>query len=128
MTQLEIDRETYLIYPLFALGAAATLGIVSTDILPWVDLGETVLTFGTIDWTLGRLVSIGALVAVIVNRDAPIADALGALELWVFYATVGLILAPPFFPAFAETLAARPASFIAFTVQSIGFVVITYIN
>lgn len=128
MTQLEIDRETYIIYPLFALGAAATLGIVESTIIPWFDLGEVIFNFGSIDWTAGRLLSVGALAAVIVNRDAPLADALGALELWVFYATVGLILAPPFFPAFAETLAEGPASFIAFTVQSIGFVVITYIN
>lgn len=128
MTRLELDRETYLIYPLFALGAAATLGIVTTDILPFIDLGDTVLEFGTIQWTGGRLLSVAALGAVLLNRDASPLNGLGALELWVFYATLGLILAPPFFPAFAETLAEDPASFIAFTVQSIGFVIITYIN
>lgn len=129
MSQFEIDAETYLIYPIFALGTAATLGIVETTVLPWVDMGEVLIELGTIEWTLGRVVALVALLAVIINRDDPLDfDAWGVLEVWAFYVTVGLIIAPPFFPALADTLAETPAAFVSFTVQSIGFVLITYIN
>jgi len=129
MTKLEADAETYLIYPAFALGAAATLGIVSTDILGFIDLGSVVFETGGIEWTIGRALSLVALLAVIINRDAPF-DFVGwgAIEVWAVYVTIGLIIAPPFFPAIQQTLLQPIWSFVAFTVQSIGFVLITYIN
>lgn len=129
MTQFDLDTETFVLFPLFALGAAATLGLVSADILPWFNLGDVVVSFASIDWTIGRLLAIAALGGVLVNRDEPLDfETWGAIEVWTFYVTIGLILAPPFFPAFADTLADTPAAFISFTVQSIGFALISYIN
>jgi hypothetical protein len=129
MTKFELDTETFLIFPLFALGAAASLGLVESNFLPWFDLADVVLDFGNIEWTIGRLLSLGALGAVVVNRDAPFDfDGWGVLEVWTLYVTLGLIIAPPFFPALADTLAETPAAFVSFTVQSIGFALITYIN
>ena len=129
MTKLEADAETYIIYPLFALGAASTLGIIQTDIVSFIDLGSVVFETGSIQWTIGRALSLVALLAVIINRDEPF-DFLGwgAVEAWAVYVTIGLIIAPPFFPAIQETLLEPIWSFVAFTVQSIGFVLITYIN
>jgi hypothetical protein len=92
-----------------------------------VNLGDTVLEFGTITWTVGRIIAALSLLAVLFNRQASITDTKG-IDLWVTYATLGLILAPPFFPAFADTLAQQPASWIAFTVQSVGFAIVTYVN
>lgn len=129
MSKLDLDIETFLIFPVFALGAAATLGIVETSVIPGFDLGQVLLTTGGIEWTIGRALSLGALAAVVVNRDDPLDfDAWGVIEVWTFYVTVGLIISPPFFPALESTLASNPASFVAFTVQSIGFGLITYIN
>jgi hypothetical protein len=129
MTQFQIDAETYLIFPIFALGAAGTLGLVDANILPWFSLNEVILDFGNIEWTIGRLLALLSLGAVVVNRDEPFDfDGWGVIEMWTLYATLGLIIAPPFFPAFAETLAETPAAFLSFTVQSIGFALITYIN
>ena len=129
MTRLELDTETFLLFPLFALGAAASLGLVESTFLPWFDLGDVMLNLGGIEWTIGRLLSLAALLAVIINRDDPLDfDGWGVLEVWTAYVTFGLIIAPPFFPALAETLAETPAAFISFTVQSIGFALITYIN
>ncbi len=129
MTQFELDTETYLLYPLFALGAASTLGIVSTDILGFINLGNTVLTTAGIDWSIARGLSLVALLSVIINRDDPLnTDAWGAVEVWAFYVTIGLVIAPPFFPALQSTLAGEVWAFVAFTVQSIGFALITYIN
>lgn len=123
----EFDTETYILFPLFALGTGATLGLIGTDILPFIDLGDTLLTTGGIEWTYGRVLSAGVLIYVLFNRQASISDTSG-IDLWATYATLGLIVAPPFFPAFADTLAQQPAAWIAFVGQSIGFAVVTYLN
>lgn len=129
MTQFELDYETFLVFPLFALGTAATLGLVATDIIPFLNLGEEFLSLGGISWTLGRLLAVAALLAVIVNRDDPLNfDGWGVLEVWVLYVTIGLIIAPPFFPAFEGWITETPAAFVSFTVQSIGFALVTYVN
>ena len=127
MGYMSFDTETYLLFPAFALGTGATLGLISADFVPFVNLGDAVLEFGTITWTVGRIIAALSLLAVLVNRQASITDTKG-IDLWVTYATLGLILAPPFFPAFADTLAQQPASWIAFTVQSVGFAIVTYVN
>lgn len=129
MAKLNLDAEMYLIYPLFALGSAATLGIVGNDILPWIDLGDVFLSTGGIEWTGGRLLALAALVAVFINRDDPLdTDVIGVAEVWAVYVTLGLIIAPPFFPALENTLAGGIAAFVSFTVQSIGFAVISWFN
>jgi hypothetical protein len=127
MGYMSFDTETYLLFPAFALGTGATLGLISADFVPFVNLGDAVLEFGTITWTVGRIIAALSLLAVLFNRQASITDTKG-IDLWVTYATLGLILAPPFFPAFADTLAQQPASWIAFTVQSVGFAIVTYVN
>jgi len=127
MGYMSFDKETYLLFPAFALGTGATLGLISADFVPFVNLGDAVLEFGTITWTVGRIIAALSLLAVLFNRQASITDTKG-IDLWVTYATLGLILAPPFFPAFADTLAQQPASWIAFTVQSVGFAIVTYVN
>ena len=129
MARTELDTETFVLFPVFALGTAASLGLISQNVLPWFNLGEVVIEFASIEWTIGRVLAVLALTGVVVNRDEPLDfETWGAVEVWTFYVTVGLIIAPPFFPAFSETLAETPAAFASFTVQSIGFALITYIN
>lgn len=128
MTYLELDKEMYFLFPAFALGTAASLGLIEPTFLPWINLDDVLLSMGNIDWTIGRVISIVALAAVFINRDTSVLERLGTLEVWVVYVTVGLILAPPIFPAFAETVAETPAAFIAFVAQSMGFAIVTYIN
>jgi len=127
MAQDTFDRETYLLYPLFALGTAASLGLVEPTVLPILDLSEVIVSTNGIEWTLGRLLSAAALIAVLVNRSGSITDTEG-IDLWVAYATLGLVIAPPFAPALAETLASQPANIIAFLTQSVGFAIVTYVN
>ena len=129
MTKFELDMETFVLFPVFALGTAVSLGLVEASMIPIIDLGETLLTTGNIEWTIGRVLSILALAAVVINRDDPLDfDAWGVLEAWTVYVTIGLIVAPPFFPALADTLASTVAGVLAFLVQGIGFSLVTYIN
>ena len=127
MGYMSFDTETYLLFPAFALGTGSTLGLISADFLPFLDMSEVLIEFGSIEWTTGRIIAALALLAVLVNRQESITKTKG-IDLWVTYATMGLILAPPFFPAFANTPAEQPASWIAFTMQSVGFAIVTYVN
>lgn len=129
MAKFEIDYETYLLMPVFMIGTMASLGIISSDILPVVNLSDVLLDISGIELTYGRALSIGALFGVVINRDEPLdLDAWGVIETWVFYVTLGLVVAPPFFPAFEDTILHGAGAFLAFTIQSIGFTLVTYIN
>jgi len=119
--------ETWVLLPIFAAGTAATLGIISVDILPVVNLGETVVEAGGIEWTVGRLASAGALVAVLWNRDVAFRDT-HFQDLWMAYVTLGLIIAPPFFPQFEQTLAEGTAGLITWVAQLMGFITTSYRN
>lgn len=123
---MDIDLEMLLILP-FSWGAAVSLGLVGDEIIPFISASETLFTAGNASITVGRIVSILALGAVFYNRDASLTDTSG-IDAWIVYATVGLLVAPPLFPAFQETLASGIAGLIAFTVQSTGFLLVSYIN
>lgn len=122
----DVDIEMLLIV-VFAWGAGTSLGLVDDTILPIIDAGSALFDVGNATITPGRLASIGSLLFVFFYRDAPLSETSG-IDLWIVYATIALVIAPPLFPAFADTLAQTPAAFIAFTVQSTGFMLVSYIN
>lgn len=122
----DIDLSMLLIV-VFSWGAATSLGLISDNILPFVDAGSVVFEAGNATFTIGRLVSIATLLFVFFYRDAPLSDTDG-IDLWIVYATIGLVIAPPLFPALESTIASQPAALIAFTVQSTGFLLVDYVN
>lgn len=126
MTEYEIDYSMFLVV-VFSWGAATSLGLISDTAIPFIDAGAVLLEFGNATLTIGRLVSIATLLAVFVYRDEPLQDTEG-VDLWIVYATIGLVVAPPLFPALESTLASTPAALFAFTVQSTGFLLVDYIN
>lgn len=126
MSRLQFDREMILLIA-FSWGAATSLGLVEQTIIPWIDAGETIVQLGNANITLGRLVSIATIAAVLVNRDATLQETHG-VDAWIVYATIGLTVAPPLFPALQSTIAAAPAAIITFTVQSTGFMLVSYLN
>jgi hypothetical protein len=128
MTRLVLDKTWFLLYPIFALGSAASLGIVQVDILPFLNMGDVVLDPAGVEFTVGRLMGVGALLAVAIDRDASITDSLGVVEIWIVYVTVGLLIAPPFLPILQNTLVGGFAGTVAFIVQSIGFTAVEYMN
>ena len=128
MAQMQVDADWVAAYPVFALGTAVSLGFIETDILPFIDLGMVLLESSGIELTLGRLMSAVALLAVYFNRDAAIIDQFGIIETWIVYATLGLIIAPPFFPLLSDTIAGGLAGVVVFIIQSIGFTIVTLLN
>lgn len=127
MVQSKLDKEMFVAIPIFTIGAAATLGLISTDILPWVNLSDVLLTTGDIEWTLGRGLSLSALIYVFVNRDVPLKKTSG-VDAWVLYATIGLVVAPPFIGSLQNTLVGTGAGLVAFLVQTMGITIISYLN
>jgi hypothetical protein len=128
MARLQLDREWFLLFPIFALGSAASLDLVSTGILPFVEMGDTLISAGGVAFTVGRVMGIAALLAVFINRDESITDQLGVVEIWIVYVTIGLLVAPPFLPILQDTLVGGLAGVIAFLIQSIGFTAVVYLN
>jgi hypothetical protein len=112
----------------FGLGTASTLGIVETGIIPFIDMGNILLEFGGVGLSVGRIISMATLLAVFFRRDESVLSKLGVIETWIVYVTIGLIIAPPFFPVFAETFLAGFAGVFAFLTQSIGFSIVSYAN
>ncbi|WP_152415916.1 hypothetical protein [Halovivax asiaticus] len=123
---MSFQREVWLIIP-FSMAVAVSLGMLSTDLVPFIDLGQILFEFGNIEFSLARGIAVACLLAVFVNRDVGFADTSG-VDLWIVYATIGLILAPPLFPALQGTLAEAPAAFAAFGVQTTGFTLVSYLN
>ena len=127
--EFSLDIEMFVLYPLFALGVGATLGLISQDFLPVLSLDSTVIETAGIEWSQGRVLALAALVGVVANRDTDLnLDGFGGLELFVVYATVGLLVAPPFYPPLESTLAGDVAAFVSFTVTSIGFALVSWLN
>jgi len=126
MAKDSVDLETMALFP-FAWGAATSLGLVKDTIIPVIDAGQELFQFGNLSFTIGAIVSLLSLIFVFVHRDASITETAG-VDAWAAYATIGLVLAPPLFPAFEQTIAQTPAALLAFTVQSYGFMVISYLN
>ncbi len=122
----QIDTELYVLGPLFMFGTAVSLGLIDATWFGF-DMGQSLFESGNLELTLGRFIAIAALVGVLINRDVSLSDTNG-IDLWIVYVTIGLVFAPPFFPSFAETIASTPAAFVSFTVQGIGFALVSYIN
>lgn len=129
MVQGKLDREDLFVWPLYMWSTAAALNLVEPDLLPipGLDWNETIFSAGGIDFALATLAAIGALGFVYTQRDTSITN-LGGADLFIVYATVGLIVAPPLFPAFEATIAEKPAAYVAFTVQNAGLLLVSRMN
>lgn len=126
MAEYQLDRELMFAMPIFVVGSLVSLGLVSSDPLP-VDLTMVLFEAGNVELTIARAGSIAALLYVYGNRDVGFTDFDG-VDAWVVYATGALVLAPPLFPAFADTVAQQPAAILAFLTQTAGFSIVSYMN
>jgi len=127
MAKNQVDREAYLLLPVFIAGSASTVGLIASDFLQVIDLSTVVFSTVNIEWTLGRIIAVGALGVVTFHRDASIRETRG-FDLWIMWATLGFLLAPPFFPVLAEYLHETPAGVVSFVVTGIGFSIISFKN
>jgi hypothetical protein len=127
MTQLSIDKELWLVVPVFSIGAAVSLGIVTADLGGLVDLKTVLIGVNGVDFTIARTMSLAALAIAVINRDTGFSD-LGAIDVWAMWVTAGLVIAPPFVPLLEGTLLEAPYSVAAFVIQTLGITIVSYVN
>lgn len=127
--QLQLDKELWLGIPIFTLGAAVSLGLVSSTLFGY-DLSQIVLETNGIGFSVARLLSVSALALVVLNREQGLQSirSFVGVEAWAVYVTIGLILAPPFLPLLEGTLLEQPWAIMAFLAQTMGITIISYLN
>lgn len=125
--ELDVDPELLLLIP-FGMFTAVSLDLVSASVVPIIDPSETLVSTGDIDWSLARGGSLVILLFALLNRDRSIRDTNG-IDLWIVYATIALVAAPPFVGALEDTLAGGTlAGVVAWTAQSTGYALVTLVN
>lgn len=127
MTQLSIDKELWLVVPVFSIGAAVSLGIVSSTLGGLVDLNTVLIGVNGVDFTVARTMSLAALAIAVINRDTGFTE-FGAIDVWAMWVTAGLVIAPPFLPIVEGTLLEAPYSIAAFVIQTLGITIVSYVN
>lgn len=130
MAEMKVDRELVLAIP-FMLGSLVTLDILAADSLQVVDLAYVWYAGHGMTLQTAHLLQIVPLAMIVINRDQSFVKqirALGAIEAFIVYVTVGLVIAPPFLPELAGTVAYQPLAFMTFAVQTIGLGIISFIN
>lgn len=127
--ETDLDNEL-LLYPVFGIATAVSLGLVETATIPVFGdfLGDIVFTTGDIEWSIARSISLGSLLFVLLNRDRSLSETRG-IDLYLTYATIALIVAPPFVGTLEELLGTGGfAAIIAWIAQSYAYAAISFVN
>lgn len=127
----KIDLNDAVISPFFVLASGVQAGLFSL-VLFGFDFSSTLLTFGSgaaaVQLTFAKIVAILAL-AVAFATNKPDFDRMGAIETWVAFATIGLVMAPPFSPAIRAMLQTSTiAGLVSLVVQAAGFYSLSYLG
>ena len=127
----KIDLNDAVVSPFFVLASGVQAGLFSL-VLFGLDFSAVLVTLGSgtggIEITTARIISVLAvLVAFATNK--PDFDQMGAVETWVAFVTIGLVLAPPFTPFLSELIAGSAiVGIVAVIIQSAGFYTISYLG
>lgn len=124
---LDIDDEIYVIVPLYMV----SLFYLFLDSNIWKPVDDVfksiVYTHEHIEVTFALIVAVACLLFIIVHRDRTLRETKG-IDVWVVYATIGILVTPPFVPMFEEVLATTPANIFAFWSALIGIFIASALN
>jgi asparagine N-glycosylation enzyme membrane subunit Stt3 len=127
-TKMRVNVLDYFAFPGFLIAASVALGLLSSTIAGF-DLGATVLDLGSGHaFSVANVAAILCLAWVAYSNDWSSDMALTGIQAWLVIATVGLLIAPPFFPVLESTLASTPAALAALFIQAGGFVTFSYLG
>jgi hypothetical protein len=126
-SKMSVNVMDYIGLPVFVILCAISLGLIQSS--PFgLDLATAVYEPGAgHSFTIANLGAILTLGYVAYTNDWDGA-ALTGTQIWVVIATVGLIVAPPFYPPLAETLAGSTAAMIALLIQIGGYVTFSFLG
>lgn len=126
--QGQLDIEDALLSPFFVLSSAIAVGLINLQLMGF-NLASTALTFTSQGYTstitYAGILSLIALLATYATNRRDFSG-MGALELWVVIATIGLVIAPPFVPILGGLLNNTLAALVAVVVQAGGYYSLSY--
>jgi hypothetical protein len=123
---IDLDKELFVALPIFIIAVVMNLEILQPPNGLEI-LTQELYAFGSASFTVSRIAAIGALVFILVNRDVSLSETKG-VDVWIVYATIGLIVTPPFVQAFQETLAEPGINILALIGQVMGFAIASALN
>ncbi|SDJ63073.1 hypothetical protein SAMN05216226_106103 [Halovenus aranensis] len=126
-TAMEVNTHDFLVFPVFVAAAAVALGILDSTLMGF-DLSTTLLDLGENHaLSIANGLAIASLGVVAYTNDWHSTEMTG-IQAWLIVATVGMVIAPPFFPVFTETLAETPGALVALAVQCGGFLTFSWLG
>ena len=125
-TSMRVNLHDYLLLPVYVICIAVALGLITSDPMGF-DLGQAVWESGDHYLSIANLGALATLAYVAYSNDWSNAH-LSSVQIWIIIATVGLIIAPPFFPVLEGTLTETPAALVAAGIQIGGYVTFSYVG
>ena len=127
----KIDLNDAVISPFFVLASGVQAELFSL-VLFGLDFSEVLVTLGSgvgaIEITLARIIGVLAIIIAFATNK-PDFDAMGGVETWVAFATIGFVLAPPFMPYLQDLITGSAiVGIVALVTQSAGFYSISYLG
>jgi hypothetical protein len=124
-TAMKVNALDYLVFPIYLIACMVALGLLTAapfgfDLAAALDLG------GGHRISFAAFVALGCLAYVAYTNDW--SGHLSWVQGWIIVATITLIVAPPFVPLLAESIAAAPAAFVALAVQAGGYMAFSFVG
>lgn len=120
-SKMKINPMDFFAFPVFLIAACVNLGLLGSTVMGY-DLGAGVSLGAGHSISFASIVAIGTLAYVAYTNDWDGGLTFNSIQGWLILATIGTLIAPPFFPMVADTIASGPAAIVALVVQVGGFV------
>ena len=127
----KIDLNDAVISPFFVLASGVQAGLFSL-VLFGFDFSSQLFSFGSgaaaVSVSLAKIIAVLAILVALASNQ-PDFDRMGMIETWAAFATIGLVLAPPFSPAIRALLQTSTiAGIVSLVVQAAGFYSLSYLG
>lgn len=124
-TKMEVNMLDYAVFPFYLMACAVSLGLLGSTFLGF-DMSASFNIGAGHAFSVANIAAIGILGYVAYTNDWDGGAVFNGIQGWLVLATVGVLIAPPFFPLVADTIAAGPAAIVALAVQAGGFITFSY--
>ncbi|WP_335999363.1 hypothetical protein [Halorientalis halophila] len=126
--QGKFDLDDVVVSPLFVLSSAIATGLISFTLLGF-DFASTALQFTSDGYkttiSYASIISVLALLAAYASNRKDLSQ-MTNVERWILFATIGLVIAPPFMPVLDGLLTNKLAGLVAVVIQAGGFYSLSY--
>lgn len=126
--QGKFDLDDVVVSPIFVLSSAIATGLISFTIFGF-NFASTALQFSSQSYkttiSYATIVSVLALLAAYASNRKDFSN-MTYVERWILFATIGLVITPPFAPLVQDILSNKIAGLVALVIQAGGFYSLSY--